>query len=788
VNIGAFYRQILEILTTPPGNLVYHLVLSFSIAGASLSAFSHGRQAGSSSPRRAIVGLSLLLLAQFTLMLNAALAQYFENAAALLPVLDRSVAAMSLVLIVWIWAFPEPFRLADAATVLLALLVLALAALNWIWWANQPPIDLFNGTPMDQLWVIFSLFLAVYGGLLLLIRRPPGFGAGMGMFALFFLGQLLHLLAPLPPGDYPGAIRLAQLAAYPFLLALPQRFPAPATRSALQPITMIEQPRPVRFDPQVLQAFLTLSASNSWPEVCQAATVAAAYTVRAAYTLLLRPPDPEGRVPVECGYDLIHSQPVSILALESQSFPLLSNALTLGRPLRLNRNSTAPELAQAMPMFDLAQPAPLLFVPVHGSSELTVLGILLLSPLDAPGWSTQDLAQMVSYSQSLSGVLRRFQQMVHLEEQLSRMRLERESEEAKKKEIVRNHESLIAQLQDLQAEASQERARAESLAALVSGQEGIQKGAQEAISRLQVENERLARLVQARPAQLPPARQEAEALRGELRIVLEEVARLRSEVPSNGVTSSMDEHSPAAAAIPEDKAEAIASISQELRQPLASILGYTDLLLSESVGILGALQRKFLERVKASAERLGGLLDALVRAVLEASQVEVGPHPVDLRAVIMQAMADSLALISNKDIRVQLDMSDRLPAVYGDWDALHQAIFHLLQNAGSATPAGGKVVIRAQEEGGEINKNYILVQVTDEGGGISPQEQVRIFSQLYRSGHAPIKGAGENSIGLSIVKTLVEAQGGRIWLESRVGEGTTFSMLLPASFNTDLGM
>jgi signal transduction histidine kinase len=777
VDIGAFYRQILEILTTPPGNLVYHLVLSFSIAGAFLTTLSQGKSAGGPAARRAVFGLSLLLLAQVALMLNAALAQYFENAAALLPVLDRSVAAMSLVLIVWLWVFPDSFRLADAATILLALLVLALASLNRAWWANQLPLDHFNGSPMDQLWVVFSLALSVFGGLLLLIRRPAGFGSGLGMFSLIFLGQLLHLLAPLPDGDYPGAVRLAQLAAYPLLLALPHRFTPPAPKSTLQPNPPVERPRHARFDQPALQSFLALSSSNRWSEVCQAATVAAAYTVQAEYALLLRPPDSAGQIHVECGYHLPKSEPVPAFSLDSQSFPLISTALIVGRPLRLNAKSTAPELAAIAAVFLLPHAVPLLFLPVPGSGELTVLGILLLSPLDAPGWNTRDQAEMASFGRSLAGVLRRFQQMVTLEEGLSRARRERQNEESKKKESERRNEALIAQLQGLQAEAAQERARAESLVALVSGQEGIQEGAQETISRLRVENERLAQLARPRPTPLPPSQQEVESLRGELRIVLEEVARLRSEVYAPERKGPIVE----SVTIPEDKAETIASISQELRQPLASILGYTDLLLSESVGILGALQRKFLERVKASAERLGGLVDALVRAVLEASQIEDAPRPVDLRAVIMQAMADSLALISEKDIRVQLDISDQLPPVYGDWDALHQAIFHLLQNAGSATPTGGKVIIRAQEEGGGANKNYILVQMTDQGGGISPQEQVRIFSQLYRSGHIPIKGAGEDAIGLSIVKTLVEAQGGRVWLESRVGEGTTFSMLLPAS-------
>ena len=774
MDIGPFYRQILEILTTPPGNLVYHLVLSFSIAGASLSAFSQVRAAGSSPARRAVIGLFLLLLAQMALMLNAGLAQFFDNAAALLPVLDRSVAAFSLVLIVWLWVFPDPFRLADAATILLALLVLTLTSLTRVWWANQLTLDRFNGSPMDQLWVAFSLSLSVFGGLLLLIRRPPGFGAGLGMFGLFFIGQLLHLFAPLPSGDYPGAVRLAQLAAYPFLLALPQRFPVPALKSSLPPSPVAERPRRARLDPAALQSFLALSTSSSWPEVCQAATVAAAYSLQAEYSLLVLPPDSDGKLRVECGYNLAHSERIPGFSLESQSFPLFSAALGVGRALRLHGSSTAPDLAALALVFHLPHPVPVLFVPIPGSGELTVLGIVLLSPLDAPSWTTRDQDELAAFSRFLAGVLQRFQQMREMEDQLTQARQEMEGEESKKKEIERRNEALLIQLQDLKAEAAQERSRAESLVALVS----VQEGAQETISRLQAENERLARLARPRPSQMPPTEREVESLRGELRLVLEEVARLRSEVFQPALKAQNRVTPAASVSLSEEKAETIASITRELRQPLASILGYTDLLLSESVGILGALQRKFLERVKASAERLGGLIDALIRAVLEASHVD---RPVDLQAVIRQAMADSAALMNEKHIRVQLDLPDRLPPVFADWDALQQALFHLLQNAGSATPPGGKVTVHARLEGGEVNKDYILVQVTDQGSGIPAEEQGRVFSRLYRPGNNQIQGVDDTGIELSIVKTLVEAQGGRVWLDAQAGQGTTFSLLLPAS-------
>jgi signal transduction histidine kinase len=776
VDIGPFYRQILEILTTPPGNLVYHLVLSFSIAGAFLSAFNHRRAGGTPTFRRVILGLFLLLLAQIALMLNAGLAQYFDNAAALLPVLDRAVVAFSLALIVWLWAFPEPFRLADTATILLALLVLTLTSLTRVWWANQLTIDRFNGSAMDQLWVAFSLALSLFGSLLLLIRRPPGFGAGLGMFGLFFLGQLLHLLAPLPPGDYPGAVRLAQLAAYPFLLALPSRFPI-APQPGVSPASpTVEPSRSNRPDSTSLQAFLTLSTSNNWPEVCQAAAISAAYTLQAENSFLILPPDAYGRMQVKCGYNLRLGERIPGFTLDSQSFPLLSAALKIGRGLRLNSNSTAPDMSALVPAFQFSDPVSMLFVPVQGPGKRTLLGILLLSPLHALLWTTKDQGELSSFSRSFSAVLQRFLRTKEIEDQIHRARRERGKEEAKINEIERQNEVLLSQLQELQHQAAQERARSESLVALIN----IQENSQETISRLQAENERLARLARPWPSDVQPTQGEVDSLRGELRVVLEEVARLRTEFFHSEEKKSKKVEPPMETSISEEKAVTIYTITQELRQPLASIQGYTDLLLNESVGILGALQRKFLQRVRASAERLGGLVDALIRVTLEASPVEAAPNKVELQSVVAQALADSREIMSERDIQVQLDIPERLPHINADRETLHQALHHLLQNACSSTPPGGEVSVRARLESGGFESDYVLIQVSDQGGGIPEEDQEIVFSQIYRPGAAQIQGLGEGGAELVAVKSLIEAQGGRVWLDTQPGDGTTFSLILPA--------
>ena len=225
----------------------------------------------------------------------------------------------------------------------------------------------------------------------------------------------------------------------------------------------------------------------------------------------------------------------------------------------------------------------------------------------------------------------------------------------------------------------------------------------------------------------------------------------------------------------------IASISQELRQPLSSIVGYTDLLLGESVGILGALQRKFVERIKASTERINSLTDDMIQiTTLEAELNDLKPEPVDLNVVIDNAMSYTSTQVREKNISMHLELPKKLAPILADREALQQIFIHLLQNAGAATPFEGTVRLKVQTRT-EEGKEFILIQVTDTGGGISANDLPRVFTRLYRADNVLIQGVGDTGVGLSITKTLTEAHRGRIWVESEQGIGSTFSVLLPIS-------
>ena len=128
--------------------------------------------------------------------------------------------------------------------------------------------------------------------------------------------------------------------------------------------------------------------------------------------------------------------------------------------------------------------------------------------------------------------------------------------------------------------------------------------------------------------------------------------------------------------------------------------------------------------------------------------------------------------------RSHLDLPKNMAPIHADREALQQILIHLLQNAGSASPVEGSVNLTVQTRT-EDNKDYVLIQVTDTGGGISADDLPRVFTRLYRADNVLIQGVGDTGVGLSIAKTLTEAQKGRIWVESKAGVGSTFSVLLP---------
>jgi signal transduction histidine kinase len=344
-------------------------------------------------------------------------------------------------------------------------------------------------------------------------------------------------------------------------------------------------------------------------------------------------------------------------------------------------------------------------------------------------------------------------------------------------------QDLLEQIESLKGQLVEEQERTEFLAALVAAQD-VSQGA---FAETAAAGEPLPGAPEGEQTGQTPSAEELEQVQGELRLALEELAYLRNDLAkADEKIARLEKVSPQTGPPGED-GEVITSLAQELRQPMSSIIGYTDLLLSESAGILGALQRKFLERIRVSTERIGALVEDLVQVTtLDSGTIELTPEAVDLNQLIQEATTQIASQIQAKDIDMKCDVPENLPQIHADRDALQQALIHLLQNAAAVTPEQGQVSLLVRVESADDKQDYILMQVADQGGGIPPEDLPRVFSRLYRADNVLIQGIGDTGVGLSIVKQLIEAHGGRVWVDTDQGHGSIFSVLIPVEDNSIL--
>jgi len=220
------------------------------------------------------------------------------------------------------------------------------------------------------------------------------------------------------------------------------------------------------------------------------------------------------------------------------------------------------------------------------------------------------------------------------------------------------------------------------------------------------------------------------------------------------------------------KNEFVHTVSHDLRSPLTSVLGYTDLV--ERVGSLTTQQVEFLNRIRGSVENI----TSLVNELLDLSRLEAGfdtrREMVSLEKILKLALDTFEGQFRLKKLTLEADIGKGLPALQGNPIRLRQLVDNLLANAVKYAPEGSTIKASLQAEDSQI-----IFTVSDEGPGIPQVEQGRIFDKFYRASNVPDE-VGGSGLGLAIVKSIVDSHQGRIWVESTVGKGSTFCVVLPA--------
>jgi signal transduction histidine kinase/GAF domain-containing protein len=229
------------------------------------------------------------------------------------------------------------------------------------------------------------------------------------------------------------------------------------------------------------------------------------------------------------------------------------------------------------------------------------------------------------------------------------------------------------------------------------------------------------------------------------------------------------------------KSEFISVVSHELRTPLTSILGYTELLLAREFA--PTEQREFVKTVYNEANHLSQIVEDLLGiSRLEAGTVKLNQWVVSLRQLIGELTAQLNTHLSNRH-RLVIHLPPQLPPAYIDRDKGKQILFNLLTNAAKYSPRGGEIALSVEEPANLPVEHppgrFLLLSVRDQGIGIGSEDLPRIWERFYRVDNSNTRRIGGTGLGLSITKALVELHGGRIWVESVVGKGSSFFFTLP---------
>jgi len=633
--------QIFKVLLEPPGNLIYHLVIVFAAMAGLQTVFLMELPGNRPTALRMKIGFLVIIVGQIILFVVSILGwQNIIDPHLVLPLLDRTIIAVSLIWIGWMVLGAHATRAADYAVGLLTLIAFLVFGFALIAWAPLSGRANFNGSPLDLSWVVILLLLSVASAILLAYFRPENWGTGFGFFAILFAGGLVHVILPDTQGDYPAAVRLALICVFPLLPGL------------------------------------------AW---------------------VLKP-----------GRDKMSVKP------RTASSTIAEN------------DAPGREIHNRVPLSDTSAQTPLM--PLQTNTE----------PITSKMDDLEGLYSLLAKNQEELSTTR--EELRLLLEEMDALRSEQETASSDF-----TLESILA----------------------------VQQESQRMITGLEAENASLRLAAQEQLLDAPQP--ESEYLEQELRSSLEELARLQNALAEANITiMNLQQRGAHPGQLSQDAGQRFQTTLQKLNSPVSSILAYSDLLSGEVIAGLDPLQQNFVTRIHDSANQIKSLTDELIHTSEQTiSPVELATGQVAVNPVIDQAVIDISPTLDQKYIDIHLAVPSSLPKVFADRDALQQIVTYLLQNAAAVTPAHGTISLDAQITEGEDGSPYLVIQVTDEGGGIPAAELGKVFDRDYRLLHPSVSAIGDRGVELAITRTLVEAHRGRIWAESVQPGTSTISVLLP---------
>lgn len=770
-------QQLAQLLSASPGNLVYHLATLFALQAAlALAWWQVRRERGDEQARRVAWAAAALLLARLTLLLAALATAVLAAApeqqklldAAILPPLEQALNTATALFLAWALAprWRGAPRLLDAALgigLLLTAVIYLFFAGNWytLVWQGQAAAP-YNASSQTLVWGVLQITALLAGMVAIWRARPEEHWLRLlilGTLALAHFAHLWNYPEPFPAAsEIPYWIRLGHLMAFPLLAVFAYR----ANLRRLLLAQMSNRPQSEQLAAALRQATPPLTGATQ-EEVLTEALVMAARCLPAHFTAIAVPgSDSSSHLRL---VSVKRAQAVQNWQLKLDDWPALRLALAQQQPAELS-----PDGLGARQLFALYQElgvvggGPLRALPLAAGG--TAQGLLLFAAAaDQPAWTAADvdLAEAVAgYLGALLALARRRETEAGRAESPGERLSPRYIEDGETAAKLQAAQSRLAELEQ-QATAQQE--TAERVSSLES---------EAATLRAALAEAEAAAALAAAHTELSPE------------WVMQTITRYAAELEE--AHSRLRQLQAALAQQDQPRGDqAVVALAQELRSPIMVIAGYTELLLSETIGALNEPQRDFLRRLKGNSERMGLLLQQIIHAADPDTTKPTLAAPAMPAAAITAAADAVMGQIRQKHLRLSLDITPDLPLLSLEQEQLTQIVVYLLENACRASASGGSVRLRAQwlraqhvpQTTGMGLSGVFQLAVRDSGKGIPPQDRPHVFEPHLSADEPLIAGLGETGIGLATVRRLVAARGGRVWVESEMAQGSTFTVLLP---------
>lgn len=792
--------QIIQLLSEPPGNIVYHLVTLFAlqaVLGMSLSQWWRNREDAAAG--RMVVAATAILLLQITLLIISLI---WQNDPArmqgILPPLAQAIHTVTAIFLVWALV-PYMNRLPRLGiAVLIAILILVgVMTLSFVqdWQTLVGSGQAYNSTAQATIWGIGQIVILALGLILVLISPYTRRSLHPFVLGLFLLAHLAHFwnYPEIVPTDTDIAywLRLGYLVAFPLWAVLVYR------RSLLRLLeqTAVPTQAPASWTlPYTLPAVQPVIQSLDLTQIAAAAvSVLAEMTPARFVAVAVADEDRANQLHLTSNMPQVGEDRPQTWRLDVGNWPAFRLARERESCVELRPNGLgARQLHSLYTELGIPLYGAMLVQPLF--AEARWMGLLLLALAEGEvQWQEEAKTAVSPLANYVAQALRNGRQheaalvaaaqipiLPPFDEVESGRRIALEEERDK---LQTDLETAQSRVQQAEARAAEARKQAYDLAATLEELERLNRD--ERVAELEAEIAALRESL----ADAEEAMAMAAAGEGELSTewVMLTITRYSSEL--EGAQAQIERLESELRHREQDQGnELLTGLAQELRTPMTSIAGYTDLLLGETIGILGAKQREFLQRVKANIERMGALLNQIVQLTAKSEKPERPQlQEANIAEVAETAIHAVIAQIREKHLRLELNIEPNLPSIHISQDSLYQVLLHLLDNACRASGHNGHITVTAQVKAISVSGhnghaellNFIHIMVQDSGSGIRVEDRAHVFDPQYQAQHPLILGLGDTGAGLAVARSLTVANGGRMWVDGEPGVGSTFSVLFP---------